>query len=288
VASGWLTRVAQRLFGLKCVIYVHGEEATTETPYDQDGRRRRRALAAADGIVAVSRFTRDALVERFGVPAEKIALISNGVDPERFHPRPRRADLAARHGLVGKRVLLTVGRLDARKGMDRVIESLVPLQRIFPDLVYLIVGEGPYRDELAYLASRLGVADRVILAGDIADSELADHYALADVFIMANRAMPDGDTEGFGLVFLEANACGVPVIAGQDGGSPDAVSDGVNGLVVDGRDPAAIASAVQRLLLDDTLREALRDRGQTMAQEVRWDRKVAQFLRYCDGLRSGR
>jgi phosphatidylinositol alpha-1,6-mannosyltransferase len=288
VASGWLTWVAQRLFKLTCVVYVHGEEATTETPYDMNGRRRRRALGLADGIVAVSRFTRDTLVERFGVPPDKIALISNGVDPEKFSVRPRRPDLVARHGLGGKQILLTVGRLYARKGMDRVIESLLLLQQAFPDLVYLVVGEGPYREDLVNLASSLGVADRLILAGEVSDNELADYYALGDLFIMANRTLPDGDTEGFGLVFLEANACGVPVIAGRDGGSPDAVSDGVNGLVIDGNDPAAIAGAVQRILSDSALREALRDRGLETARDVRWDRKVAQFLTYCDTLRTAR
>jgi phosphatidylinositol alpha-1,6-mannosyltransferase len=288
VASGWLTWAARRLFNLTCIVYVHGEEATTETPYDMNGRRRRRSLRLADGIVAVSRFTRDTLVERFDVPPDKIALISNGVDPGKFSPRPRRPDLVARHALAGKQVLLTVGRLYARKGMDRVIESLPLLRQTFPDLVYLVVGEGPYRQDLVSLASRLGVADRLILAGAVPDGELADYYALGDAFIMANRTLPDGDTEGFGLVFLEANACGVPVIAGQDGGSPDAVTDGVNGLVIDGNDPLAIAAAVRRLLSDTSLRAALRQRGLETAREVRWDRKVAQFLAFCDDLRAAR
>ena len=285
VASGWLARAAQRLFGLTCVIYVHGEEATTETPYDRDGRRRRQALAAADGIVAVSVFTRDVLVARFGVARDKIALIRNGVDLQRFTPRPRRTDLVARYGLANKRVLLTVGRLSARKGMDRVFECLPALRRICPDLVYLIVGEGPFRGALQSLAGRLGVAGSVVLAGDVPDEVLADHYALADVFIMANRTMPDGDTEGFGLVFLEANACGIPVIAGRDGGSADAVTDGVNGLVIDGDDPAAIGATVGRLLSDPHLCDLLRQQGLAVAGNSGWDRKVEAFLRYCDQLR---
>jgi phosphatidyl-myo-inositol dimannoside synthase len=104
---------------------------------------------------------------------------------------------------------------------------------------------------------------------------------------MANREMPDGETEGFGLVFLEANACGLPVIAGRAGGSVDAVTDQVNGLVVDGDDTAAIAAAIIRMFEDDELREGLRARGAEVAQASGWGRRVAQFLRFCDRLTVG-
>jgi phosphatidylinositol alpha-1,6-mannosyltransferase len=284
VAGGWLARAVGPLLGLRSLIYVHGEEITTNTGYDTDGRRRRRSLAAADGVVAVSRFTRDLLVESFGVAAGKVALISNGVDIGRFAPRSKRPDLQRRYNLQGSLVLLTVGRLYARKGMDRVIEALPAIRRRFPAIRYLIVGDGPYRGILEETALRLGVQDAVVFAGSVADTELGDHYALADLFVMANRAMPDGDTEGFGLVFLEANATGLAVVAGQAGGSVDAVTDGVNGLAIDGNDPGAIAGAVARLLGDEELRTAIAARGLEIARAASWERRVDQFLRYCDRL----
>jgi phosphatidylinositol alpha-1,6-mannosyltransferase len=284
VASGWLGAVCRRLFGLHSIIYVHGEEISSQMTYDPDSRRRRRALAAADRIVAVSRFTRGVLETAMEVPAEKIALISNGVDLQRFTPRARREDLLARYGLTGKRILLTVGRLYARKGMDRVIESLPRVLRELPDVCYLLVGEGSYRPDLEQLAERTGVRQQVVFAGAVPDAELVDHYALADVFIMANRELPDGDTEGFGLVFLEANACRIPVIAGRAGGSVDAVTDGVNGLVVDGDRQEEIAAAVLRLFQDDALRERLVAEGEVMAARSGWDSRVEQFLALCDGL----
>ncbi|HYZ21212.1 MAG TPA: glycosyltransferase, partial [Rhodopila sp.] len=123
VAGGWLARWCRVLFGLKSVVYVHGEEISTRTAYDQGGQRRRRALGAADGVVAVSRFTRDALIHGFGIPPAKIELVSNGVDLNRFTPRARPDHLVTRYNLAGRKVLLTIGRLYARKGMDRVIES---------------------------------------------------------------------------------------------------------------------------------------------------------------------
>ena len=287
VASGWLAAISRRLFRLRSIIYVHGEEISSRMPYDVDGRRRRRALAEADAIVAVSRFTREALETTMGVPREKIALISNGVDLQRFVARPRRQDLMARYGLVGRRVLLTVGRLYARKGMDRVIESLPSVLRVLPDVRYLLVGDGTYRADLEQLAIARGVRDAVVFAGAVPDAELIDHYALADAFIMANREMPDGDTEGFGLVFLEANACGIPVIAGKAGGSVDTVTDGVNGLVVDGDQTAQISAAILRLFQDDALRERLVQTGNAVAARASWDSRVDQFLALCDRLTGG-
>jgi phosphatidylinositol alpha-1,6-mannosyltransferase len=284
VAAGWLAGACRRMFGLRTLIYVHGEEISTRTDYDKSGRRRRRALAAADGVIAVSRFTRDSLIDAFAVPPAKIELISNGVDTSRFRPSARPDDLAARYGLRGEPVLLTVGRLHARKGMDRVIESLPRVRQQISDIRYLIVGEGSYRPVLETLVARHGLDSHVIFAGSVPDRELVAHYALGDVFIMANREMPDGETEGFGLVFLEANACGLPVIAGMAGGSLDAVIDGMNGLVVNGADIAAIARAVVSMFQDEVLRSRLRAGGLEAARAAGWDVGVGQFLRFCDRL----
>jgi phosphatidylinositol alpha-1,6-mannosyltransferase len=279
VAGGWLVGFCRRL-GLRTVIYVHGEEVSITDSYDSAGTRRRAALSRAD---AVSRFARDAVVKLMGSDTGKVALIPNGVDLARFSPRPRRGDLVARYGLAGRRVLLTVGRLSERKGMDRVIEAMPLLRAALPDLVYLMVGEGPFRPVLEAIAASAGVADAVIFVGAVPPDELVDHYALADAFIMANRTLENGDTEGFGLVFLEANACAVPVIAGCAGGSVDAVMDGVNGLVVDGDRCEPIVAAVLRVLGDPALRAGLVSQGLAVAARSGWGDRVAAFLRVCDG-----
>ncbi len=282
VAGGWLAATCKRLFNVKAIIYVHGEEISTRTSYDQAGQRRRRALADADGIVAVSRFTRQALIEGLGVLPDKIQLISNGVDLGRFNTVPRAEYLVDRYGLSGRRVLLTVGRLYARKGVDKVIEALPEILQHIPDLVYLVVGEGTYRSTLEALAADRQVTDHVIFAGSIPDHELNAHYNIADVFIMPNRELPDGDTEGFGLVFLEANACGVPVVAGRAGGSTDAVADRVNGLVIDGTSVTEIVTAVTLLFSDQGLRAQLVAQGRAVAEASSWNQRVEQFLEFCD------
>jgi phosphatidylinositol alpha-1,6-mannosyltransferase len=281
VAGGWLVRVCRSLLGLRTIIYVHGEEVNIIDSYDFSRSRRRATLARADAVVAVSRFTRDRLVSLMGVEPGKITLIPNGVDVSRFAPRLARHDLRQRYGLQGRRVLLTVGRLSERKGQDKVIEALPALREAIPDLAYLMVGDGPSRALLEAQARALGVQESIRFAGTVAPEELVDHYALAEAFIMANRELPSGETEGFGLVFLEANACGVPVVAGRAGGSVDAVTDGMNGLLVDGADAGAIAAAVIRIFRDETLREQLVQCGIEVAARSGWADRVERFLALC-------
>jgi phosphatidylinositol alpha-1,6-mannosyltransferase len=281
VAGGWLVRVCRSLLGLRTIVYVHGEEVNIIDSYDFSRSRRRATLARADAVVAVSRFTRDRLVSLMGVDPGKITLIPNGVDVSRFAPRPARDDLRQKYGLQGRRVLLTVGRLSERKGQDKVIEALPALQEAIPDLTYLMVGDGPLRTKLEAQARTLGVQESVRFAGSVAPEELLDHYALADAFIMANRELPSGETEGFGLVFLEANACGVAVVAGRAGGSVDAVTDGVNGLLVEGADAGAIAAAVIRIFRDETLRAQLVQGGIEVAGRSGWADRVERFLALC-------
>ena len=282
VASGWMIHVFRLIPRLRIIVYVHGEEITTAEPYDQGGVRRRRALLAADGIVVVSRFTLQAVRALLGPAARNnIRLIENGVDTERFSPRPRRRDLMDLYRLDGCFVFVSVCRLLEKKGLDHAILAFARVATARPDCRYLIVGGGPYRAALERLAAAPEVAGRVIFAGEVADDELADHYCVGDVFVMPNRELPNGDTEGFGLVFLEANSCGLPVIAGRDGGSTDAVRDGVNGLVVDGREIGQIAAAMLRLRDDGALRDAIGRGGRAMAEQAGWAAKAESFLQFC-------
>jgi phosphatidylinositol alpha-1,6-mannosyltransferase len=282
VYGGWLVVPCRFLLRRKVVLYIHGEELTIDRRPVTIARALRGVhLRLAHAIVTVSRFGERALIERYGVPPGKIELITNGIDLDRFHPRPDNPRLRAGYGLTDKRILLTVGRLSERKGMDRMIEALPAVLSRHAKVHYLVVGDGGYRAPLARLAADHGVADHVTFAGSVSDRDLLEHYAVADVFVMPHRQLPSGDTEGFGVVFLEANACGVPVVAGTAGGAPDAVQDGVNGLTVDGDDVSAIAQAVLRLLEDATLRERLRAGGLARAREADCRKKTAQFLDLC-------
>jgi glycosyltransferase involved in cell wall biosynthesis len=276
VYGGWIAIACRLVLRRKVIQYIHGEEITVSGNTRAE-RMKRIYLNFSDAVVAVSRFTQAALINQMAVDPVKIALIENGVDLERFKEKPRIKMLLKRYGLFDKRVILSTGRLVERKGFDRMLAALPLILDHHPAVHYIIVGDGPYRPRLEALALEHGVVDFVTFAGDVPDAELADYYALCDLFIMPNREMPNGDTEGFGLVFLEANACGKPVISGRAGGVVDAVRDGANGLTVDGNDPATIAVAVHRLLTDPALYAKLRAGGLAAAERSSWENRIKQF-----------
>ncbi len=215
----------------KILVYVHGEEVPHGSGYFNGLRLQ--ALQSASALVAVSSFTKNALVEA-GIPAQRITVITNGVDTARFQPGAKSQRIVDRYGLANRRVLLTLARLDKRKGQDMIVRALPAIRQAVPDVVYLIVGEGSYGDTLRKLVVDLRLEDAVIFTGAVSDAEAVEFYRTCDVYVMPNRATEDGDTEGFGLVFLEAGACGKPVIGGRAGGVPDAITHEVTGLLVEG------------------------------------------------------
>lgn len=280
-SGSWIGLACQRYLGCRMISYIHGEEITTETDYRFFGRQRRRYLRRADAVVAVSRFTKEALVRMMGVHRDKIVLIHNGVNTERFVPGPPSPQLLDRHELHDKRVILTVGRIVPRKGLDVLIRALPQVLLKVPNAHYLIVGEGHYRPVLERLVDEMGIREQVTFAGRVAEDELPAYYQLCDIFAMPNREMPDGDTEGFGLVFLEANACGKPVIGGRAGGAVEAVRDGENGLLVDGWSVHEVADALLRLLTDRECHERIAARGLEIALASSSHAKAEQFHSLC-------
>lgn len=283
LASGWILQLCRWLPRLRSVAYVHGEEITTGNAYDPDRRRTLAALRAADRIVVVSRFTRDTVRALLGPATDaKTILIENGLDTRRFRPLGKRADLVALYQLQDRFVFVSVCRLVEKKGIDNAIRAFAAVRRDHPDCRYLVVGGGPHAAALRRIAAEAGVAGGVVFAGDVTEADLVAHYCLGDVFVMPNRALANGDTEGFGLVFLEANGCGLPVIAGRDGGTRDAVQDGVNGLVVDGQSVAAITAAMLALIGDAALRARLARQGREVAAAADWSGRAATFLTACE------
>jgi phosphatidylinositol alpha-1,6-mannosyltransferase len=251
----------RRWLKLPFVIYAHGNEvaAATREPWPKP----RWALQSADRVFANSRFTAG-LVEQVGVDPKRIDIIHPGCRTDHFRPVKPKLDL--RRNILGcrerDRVLLTVGGLVARKGQDMVIRALPHVLRRIPNVVYVIVGDGPDRERLEGLAWSLGVKDRVVLAGEVNDRDLPDIYALSDVFVMPSRTeLHACDIEGFGLVFLEANACGKPVIGGRSGGILDAIVEGETGLLVDPYEPEQIGNAIVLLLSDNELARRLGEQG---------------------------
>lgn len=220
-------------------LQLHGIEA-----WQRPGPLRCRAAHHAALVTSVSRYTRRRFLEWAFLDWPRVRVLPGTVH-ERFAPGRRPDGLAERLGVRGKRVLLTVSRIDQGdryKGHDRVIAALKRLAAAHPDLDYVIVGDGDDRARLEQLARQLGIAERVHFAGRVSDSELVDYYRLADVFVMPSTK------EGFGIVFLEAAASGLPVIGGDADGSADPLADGARGAMVPAADEVALDAAIDRAL----------------------------------------
>lgn len=203
-------------------VHLHGIEA-----WQPANSLVRRAVESADVVTAVSRYTRARALSWLGTDPLRCMVLANTVDA-RFTPGPRSPALAAAIGVAGRRVLLTVSRLAAReryKGHDRVIESLATMRARHPDVVYVVSGEGDDEDRLRALARDCDVAEHVRFVGRVADDQLADLYRLAELFVMPSTG------EGFGIVYLEAMACGVRAIGLGSGGAVDALADGELGIL---------------------------------------------------------
>jgi phosphatidyl-myo-inositol dimannoside synthase len=276
-SEGYFGLWLRRWLGLPFVIYAHGNEVLQAMKTSWPAARQ--ALVSADRVLANSRFTAG-LVEKAGVAPERIVVVHPGCDAETF--RPADPDENLRQRLLGDRprgpILLSVGGLVPRKGHDMVVRALPIILKQHPTLVYLVVGEGRHRAPLEALIRDVGVGDHVILTGEVSDVPLEQVYALCDVFIMASREQLDlCDLEGFGMVFLEANACGKAVIGGRSGGITDAVLDGETGLLVDPHAPEAIAAAVDRLLSDPALAARMGAQGRArILRDLTWERVADQ------------
>jgi phosphatidylinositol alpha-1,6-mannosyltransferase len=221
-------------------------------------RALRRIGSDADVVTVVSRYTRRRVASAFG-PLAALELLQPGVDDTTFRPDPAaRAEIRRRHHLGDAPVVVCVSRLVARKGQDVLVQALPAIREAVPGAVLLLVGDGPQRATLHRLAASGGVSDAVVCTGPVSWSELPAYYAAGDVFAMPCRTRGKGlDVEGLGLVFLEAAASGLPVIAGDAGGARETVLPGETGELVDGRDVAAVAATVATVLADP-------ERGATM------------------------
>ncbi|NVJ96511.1 MAG: glycosyltransferase family 4 protein [Alphaproteobacteria bacterium] len=282
-ALGYLVSWAQSEFSVPVLIYAHGEEIG-QTPYNlRADKRRASAIDAADGIVTVSSYTQDLLQSKYSLNADRIEVVTNGVDFQRFSAR-KHAEVRHKLGVGNGPLVVSVGRLVSRKGFDQLIEAWNKVRGAVPGAELVIAGSGPYGPELEQLIAGEGLGDHVHMLGRVDNEMLPSLYASADLFAMPNRTMPDGDTEGFGLVFLEAAAVGTPAVGGRAGGVPDAILDGKTGVLVDGNDTDEIADAIIGLLRDDERREKMAKAAQAHAKTQGWDGKARQFMAFVERL----
>ncbi len=225
-----LAYLAKWKTGAPLVVFIHGIDAW-QPPRSAPAAR---FAAKVDAVISVSELTTARFLAWARLPRDRVFLLPNAVARQHYGVGPKNPDLVQRYGLAGKTVLLTLSRLcatDNYKGIDEVLGLMPALAAEVPQIAYLIVGDGDDRSRLEEKARSLGVAQRLVFAGFIPEKEKPDHYRLADAYVMP------GWGEGFGIVYLEAMACGIPVLGSKLDGSREALRDGALGILVDPRDP---------------------------------------------------
>ncbi len=250
-AAAPLALMASRLRGAgvdRVIALTHGHEVwwSKVFPFTLVMRR---IGSTVDVLTYLGEFTRTAIAGALTPrSADAMVKIAPGIDTEHFAPIDS-SSLRESLGLSEKKVIVSVGRLVHRKGQDRLIESMRAIVQEVPTAHLLLIGEGPYREHLQALVRKYALDDHISFIGRIQYADLPQYICLGEIFAMPSRSRFFGlEVEGLGIVYLEASACGLPVIAGASGGAPDALIDGTTGVVVDGLDSAAIAVAAINLL----------------------------------------
>src|SRR6266568_2755233 len=270
-------------------VFLYGADVLSEQHKIRQSVFKRRTARAVFGgaaaLVAISAWTRDLVLSVLGDlgldgHGQRLRVVHLGTDPERFRPGLDAGELRQLFGLPdgGVRWLRTVARLEPHKGVDTVIRALPAIVEQAADVRYAVAGSGPERERLERLAHKTGVAERVRFLGEVGERDLPALYNLATVYVGASRRAERIGVEGFGISLVEASACGLPVVAGNSGGIPDAVRDGETGFLVPAEDPTAFAGAICRLLGDRALAQRIGAAGRRAVETYyNWDRVVRDF-----------
>ena len=242
--SGLYAVLPQYILGIPRVSIGHGTEFQFRS-----GLQRvltRWVFNSSVRCIAVSEYTKG-LMEKLGISREKISIIPNGADPDRFHPGGNVKKLKKELGLEEKKILLTVGRMCDRKGQDTVIRAIPEIVKVIPDIAYLMVGHPQDKKNLEELADSLGVRDCIRFFANVLYEDLPQYYGMADVYILNSRVSPSGDNEGFGISIIEAALTGVPAIGSLGCGIEEAIEVGITGMLVPPDSPGDTAKAVVSL-----------------------------------------
>ncbi|WP_347342646.1 glycosyltransferase family 4 protein [Coleofasciculus sp. FACHB-1120] len=267
-----LVRLLCQPLGIPYTVLTYGKEF-----WEPLANQERTALKQAAGIWTISRYSRDRACAVNDLDPKKVQMLPCAVNGNSFTPGPKPPALIERYNLGGAKVLMTVARLwsgDIYKGVDVTIRAIPAIAQVFPEVKYLVIGRGDDQPRLAQLAKDLGVADRVVFAGFVPTEDLVDHYRVADAYIMPSQ-------EGFGIVYLEAMACGIPILSGDDDGSADPLQDGRLGWRVPHRNPEAVANACIEILKGDDQRcnsQWLREQSLALFGKDALAQKLKQLL----------
>ena len=268
----WMAPVLRRAGAKRLVSLSHGHEVwwSTLPPFTWIMRHIGNSL---DAIGYLGSFTRNAMSAAVGKHVSLVR-IAPGIDLRHFTPGEKDSGLMAKYQLADRKVIISVGRLVHRKGQDKLIEAMPEIVRAVPNALLLLIGQGPYKEHLEKLVEQTQMGAHITFVGRLTYAELPLYIRLGDIFAMPSRSRFFGlEVEGLGIVYLEASACGLPVVAGDSGGAPDAVIEGETGEVVDGTSTSEIAATISTLLLDPSTCKAMGEKGRAWI-EAEWDWKM--------------
>ncbi|MCD4693025.1 MAG: glycosyltransferase family 4 protein [Calditrichales bacterium] len=278
IATTWnigrgIYKVAKRM-SVPLITVAHGLEVTRKMPFLKK-LWLKKTLKQSSLTIAVSHFTYQFIIEKLGLPENKCEVFPNGVDIKQYCPLKDTGKIKRRHQLENEKIILSLARVIKRKGHDKVIEALPKVIEKVKDVKYIICGpwEEQFYKELRVLIDRLDLNEQVVFTGYVNAEDLRLYYNACDVYIMPSRELYDkGDTEGFGITYLEANACEKPVIGGRSGGVTDAIVDGETGFLVNPASVDEIAGKLILLLQDHSLAQKLGKQGRKrIEKEFTWD-----------------
>ena len=271
----------------KMIVVAHGLEVT-RLKEGKELTSFKNVVNDSDLILCVSKYTKNEIIDRVdGIETNHIKFLPNGVDINRFFPVENTSGFLNRYNIPeNSNIILTLARIIRRKGHDTVIKCLPSLIKKFPNIQYVIAGphrkKDTYLDELKLLAKELSVENHIVFVDYIPDSDLNEIYSRSQVYVMVSRTYNDiGDSEGFGITFLEANACGCPVIGSTEGGIPDAVENNKNGLLVPADDIKSLTKAIEKFLGDQSFRRKIIDQGiERVNNDFTWEKLTIKMVKY--------
>ena len=271
----------------KMIVVAHGLEVT-RLKEGKELTSFKNVVNDSDLILCVSKYTKNEIIDRVdGIETNHIKFLPNGVDINRFFPVENTSGFLNRYNIPeNSNIILTLARIIRRKGHDTVIKCLPSLIKKFPNIQYVIAGphrkKDTYLDELKLLAKELSVENHIVFVDYIPDSDLNEIYTRSQVYVMVSRTYNDiGDSEGFGITFLEANACGCPVIGSTEGGIPDAVENNKNGLLVPADDIKSLTKAIEKFLEDESFRRKIIDQGiERVNNDFTWEKLTIKMVKY--------
>ena len=276
---GWITYLISKTFKIQYSIILHG---TIFSSAIQQRRKRpilKKVLKKADKVICANSFTAKS-VSTYINKKEKVHIVNPGIEIEdkTENKESRIQQIKTDIGLENKYILLSVGRLVKRKGFDNVIKSLPEAIKKVPNLIYVVIGSGEDEKRLRALVEEMDLDNKVLFLNNVNDDDKQAWYDLCDCFIMPSRVI-EGDYEGFGIVYLEANLAGKPVIAGKSGGVQDVVKDGLNGLLVDSESVDEIKETIVKLAQDKNLRNRLGEKAKLfVSKNFDWKKQISHIF----------